>query len=68
MALVSASATASRALTHCDTVPEPDWVGPASGNWQAELDNLRTALRNLDSVLTGARTSAHRVWISELQS
>ena len=68
LALVSATATSNRALAHCETIPEPDWEGPASGGWQRELDHLRTALQKLDSALDSARIYAHRVWISEMQS
>lgn len=68
LTLVSATATSNRALTHCDTIPEPDWQGPASGSWQEELNHLRTALQKLDSALDSARSYAHRLWISELQS
>lgn len=62
------TAAAEQALLQCDTVPEPDWQGPAAGSWQEELDNLRAAVRSLDSSVVAARRLASRLLVLEQQS
>lgn len=66
--LVRATAQSSLARGHCEIIPEPDWVGPASDSWQEELAKLRAAVRSLDNALESARQYANRIRISGLQS